>query len=438
MLLSIKNRSLYFLAIICLIIGVVNFSYAKTNILKSDEDEQLLKEVIKLVKDRYVQEKSEKEIVEAALSGILSSLDPHSAYLNVDSFKEVQVQTKGQFGGVGIEIIMDRSLVKVISPIDDTPAYNAGIKAGDYISQINGTSVVGLTIFQVVDKLRGKPNTSVLVKVLREGEEEPLDFKITRKIIKINPVKSKIYNNIAYIKINSFSENADQEVIKHLSKLQHKIGAQKMIGLVLDLRNNPGGLLDQSVEISDLFLNKNQKIVSIKGKNKAADKHYFAKSDENLVKDLPIIVLINEGSASASEIVAGALQDHKRAVIMGQKSFGKGSVQSIIPMQNSNSAIKLTVALYYTPNDISIQADGIHPDVVVRDAKIEHKEKSSSKRTEASLNNHLERQITEVNQKNADKNLQDANFELNNQDYQLARALDLIIGLSVLKQTVSK
>ena len=403
-----------------------------TNNLDENYD-SFLQNIIKRVKKDYVEEKTNKQLFEAAAHGILSSLDPHSSYLDEDELKEMQVQTKGEFGGVGIEITLEYSLVKVISAIDDTPAQKAGVKSGDYISKVDGKSIAGSSIEEVVKKLRGKPGTKVAVTILRKGEKQPIEFTLNRQNIQVKAVKSSRKKDIAYIKISSFSEQAYSGMIAEIKKLVVTIGKDKIRGLVLDLRNNPGGLLDQAVKVSDVFLDKGLTIVSIRGRNKEGTV-YKDESDQNLIAGVPIVVLINEGSASASEIVAGALQDNNRAVIVGTKSFGKGSVQSVIPLENKKGALKLTTALYYTPSGKSIQAHGIDPDIIVTEAKLELKKAINDDRAEANLNGHLKNQIEEAVKESKKDKLEDDNMELYNEDYQLARSVDLLRGISVYKK----
>lgn len=402
------------------------------NTVTSRSQQEFLNDVISRVKTEYVEEKTDTQLAEAAANGILSSLDPHSSYLNEESLKEMQVQTKGEFGGLGIEITMEHSVVKIISPIEDTPAYKAGIKAGDYISKIEDETTVGMSINDVVKKLRGKPGTKVTITILRKGEKQPLVKKITRQIIKVKAVRSSQFKDIAYIKINSFSQQAYKGVIKKIKEIRKNTSNKKIKGLVLDLRNNPGGLLDQSIKISDLFLDKGKTIVSIKGRDKEQAKYYKDGSNEDLIPGVPIVVLINEGSASASEIVSGALQDNNRAIIMGVKSFGKGSVQTIIPLDRNNGALRLTTSLYYTPSDKSIQAHGIEPDVIVEEAKIK-KTENGAHRSEAALKGHLEVHISEAIKEAKKNQLKDDNVALYEEDYQLARAVDLLRGISVYK-----
>ena len=404
--------------------------------LAQEDQKEFLEDVISRVKKDYVEEKTDRQLAEAAASGLLSSLDPHSSYLNEDALKEMQVQTKGEFGGVGIEITLEFSVVKVVSAIDDTPAFKAGIHSGDYITKVDDKSIIGLTIEEVVKKLRGKPGTKVKVTILRKGEKAPLEKILTRQIIKVKAVKSAKFKDVAYIKINTFSEQAYSGLVAELKKIKNQIGEKNLKGLVLDLRNNPGGLLDQAIKVSDTFLNKGQVIVSIKGRN-SESKEYKDEADEALIAHLPIVVLINDGSASASEIVAGSLQDHHRAVVMGIKSFGKGSVQTVIPLEKNHGALRLTTSLYYTPNGKSIQASGIQPDIEVTNAKIE-KQLKVDRDAEADLKGHIEVQIQEAIIDSKKEKVGDDNIDLYSQDYQLARAIDLVRGVDVYKAVSKK
>ena len=403
--------------------------------------DDFLSQVLERVKKDYVEEKSESQLVEAAASGILSSLDPHSSFLNVDDLKEMSIHTKGEFGGVGIEITTEMSVAKVVSAIEDTPAYRADIKSGDYIVRIDGKSTYSMRIDEIVKKIRGKVNTPVKLTIYRKGEKEPLEKTIIRRIIKIKPIKSSRFNDVAYIKITNFSEKTFTELQADLKKLKTQIGEKNLKGLVLDLRNNPGGLLDQAIEVSAGFLDKDKTVVSIKGKVGVL-KEFKTESNQFLVPNLPIVVLINEGSASASEIVAGALQDHKRAVIMGSKSFGKGSVQTIIPLENNQGALKMTTALYYTPSGRSIQAMGIEPDIELVQASIE-KQKNLERDSEADLKGHIEIKIQDSIEKTAKSSkekqkIADENIDIYQKDYQLARALDLIRGIGLYNSIIKK
>lgn len=410
--------------------AISEVSTKQKSVAIEEDQAYFLMEVMARVKKDYVDEKTDKQLAEAAATGILSGLDPHSAYLDENSLKEIQVQTKGEFGGLGIEITMDMTVLKVIAAIDDTPAAKAGVKSGDYITKVDGKSIIGTSMEEVVKKLRGKPGSKVTITIIRKGEKAPIDKTITRRIIKVKAVKSARFNDVAYIKISSFSEQAYIGLEKELRKLKKDIG-KDFKGLVLDLRNDPGGLLDQAISVSDAFLNKGKTIVSIKGR--AMDsREYVDERNEDLIPGAPIVVLINEGSASASEIVAGALQDNKRAVIMGVKSFGKGSVQTVIPLEKNHGALKLTTALYYTPNGTSIQAHGIEPNIVINDAKIE-KQALVDKGSEADLNGHLEVQLQDAVIEAKKEQIKDNDFTLYEQDYQLARAIDLIRGISIYK-----
>jgi carboxyl-terminal processing protease len=402
------------------------------------DDNQFLQDIVKRVKKDYVEEKTDKQLIEAAAGGVLSSLDPHSAYLNEDALKEMQEQTKGEFGGVGIEITVEYSMIKVISSIEGTPAEKAGIKSGDYISKIDGKSVVGMKIEEVVKKLRGKPGTKVVVTILRKTEKTPIEVILQRQNIQIKPVRSSKEKDVVYIKINSFSERTYSGVSAELEKIINQIDRDKVKGIVLDLRGNPGGLLDEAVNVSDLFLDKNQVIVSISGRNKDEAKVYKDNSDQILTKDIQMAVLINEGSASASEIVAGALQDNKRAIILGVKSFGKGSVQSVIPLKENRGALKMTTALYYTPSGKSIQAHGIDPDIIIDSTtKLQKADQNpaGSINSEAALEGHLKNQIEDEIKFSKQSKIGDNDLELYNKDYQLSMAIDLLRGISVYRTT---
>ena len=383
----------------------------------------LFGEVYERVRSEYVEEIKDKDLIEAAINGMLQSLDPHSSYLNSDSFEEMKVQTKGEFGGLGIEVTMENGLVKVVSPIDETPAAKAGIKSGDYISHIDQEAVMGLTLSEAVDKMRGPVNTPILITVIRKGEE-PFDVEIVRDIIKITSVKIKVHDEVGYLRITSFTQKTHKNLIKEFSKLENKMNGN-MKGLVLDLRNNPGGLLDQAVSVSDAFLERGE-IVSTRGRETDTEQRVNA-SKGDITKGIPIVVLINGGSASASEIVAGALQDHKRGILLGTSTFGKGSVQTIIPV-SSKGAIRLTTARYYTPSGKSIQATGIEPDIFVPQSKLEVLE-NNNERKESSLRGHLDKKNTEPKENIAEEiEKNDENLE---EDYQLNRAIDLIKSINV-------
>ncbi len=383
----------------------------------------LFGEVMERAKATYVEDVEDKKLIESAINGMLVSLDPHSSYLDAQSFKYMNEQTKGKFGGLGIEVTMEQGVVKVVSPIDDTPASRAGLKPGDYITNIDGANVVGMTLNDAVDKMRGKPGSKVRLTI-RRINEKPFDVTLKREEIKIQSVKSDVKaDDIAYIRITSFSEDVDKNVEKAFKKAQ-KEKKNKIAGVVLDVRNNPGGLLDQAVAVSDLFLNQGE-IVSTRSRNPEDTLRYTAE-DGDITGGLPIVVLINDGSASASEIVAGALQDHKRAIVLGEKSFGKGSVQTVVPLGNYG-AMRLTTARYYTPSGRSIQAKGIEPDVEVHPAKVEEV-KSAYNFSEAEYGNALKNEKAETEKKKKDDRPQDNDWR---KDYQLSRAVDLVKALGI-------
>ncbi len=383
----------------------------------------LFGEVMERAKISYVEEVEDKKLIEAAINGMLSSLDPHSSYLDDQSFKYMNEQTKGKFGGLGIEVTMENGVVKVVSPIDDTPAFEAGLKPGDYITHINGEQVVGLSLNDAVDKMRGKIGSKVKLTI-RRINEKPFDVTLKREEIKIQSVKSDLKaGDVAYVRITSFSEDVDKMIEKAIQKAR-KEAKGNLKGVVLDVRNNPGGLLDQAVNVSDLFLNQGE-IVSTRSRNEEDTVKYTAKEGD-IINGLPIVVLINDGSASASEIVAGALQDHKRAIILGEKSFGKGSVQTVIPL-GKYGAMRLTTARYYTPSGRSIQATGIVPDVEVHPAKVEEIT-NDFERSEAELSNALKNETIDNNQAKEAAAQKD---EDTLKDYQLSRAIDLVKALGI-------
>ena len=348
----------------------------------------LFGDVFEKIRSDYVEKPDEQKLVEAAINGMLGSLDPHSSYMDAKSFRDMQVQTRGEFGGLGIEVTQEDGLIKVVTPIDDTPAARAGILSGDIISAIDGENVQGLSLNQAVDKMRGAPDTSVTLKILRGSNKDPQDIKLTRAVIQIKSVRERQEgDDIGYIRITQFNEQTFEGVRAAIQKFQNDIPAGKFRGYILDLRNNPGGLLDQSIDVVNCFLDRGE-IVSTRGRNADETMRYNARPGD-LSKGKPVVVLINGGSASASEIVAGALQDHKRATILGTRSFGKGSVQTIIPLGQNNGAVRLTTARYYTPAGRSIQAKGIDPDVtVLQDVPDDLKGKDDTK-GEASLRGHL-------------------------------------------------
>jgi carboxyl-terminal processing protease len=348
----------------------------------------LFGDVFEKVRTDYVEKPDDQRLAEAAINGMLTSLDPHSSYMDAKSFRDMQVQTRGEFGGLGIEVTQDDGAIKVVTPIDDTPASKAGILSGDIITAIDGENVSGLSLNQAVDKMRGAVNTSVTLKIQRGTGKEPFDVKLTRAVITIKSVRNKIDgDDIGYIRITQFNEQTFDGVKEAIDKFTKEIPSDKFKGYVVDLRNNPGGLLDQSIAVSNAFLDHGE-IVSTRGRNADETQRYNARPGD-ISKGRPLVILINGGSASASEIVAGALQDHKRATILGTRSFGKGSVQTIIPLGQNNGAVRLTTARYYTPSGRSIQAKGIEPDIEVQeDIPAELKGKDDTK-GEASLKGHL-------------------------------------------------
>ena len=348
----------------------------------------LFADVFEKIRTDYVEKPDDQKLVEASINGMLTSLDPHSSYMDAKGFRDMQVQTHGEFGGLGIEVTQDNDLIKVVTPIDDTPASKGGILSGDIISAIDGEQVSGLTLNQAVDKMRGPVNTPVTLTVLRGEKKDPKDIKLTRAVITIKSVRNKIEGgDIGYIRITQFNEQTFDGVKEAIDKFDKEVPDNKFKGYILDLRNNPGGLLDQSIAVSNAFIDRGE-IVSTRGRNADETQRYNARPGD-ISHGKPLVVLINGGSASASEIVAGALQDHKRGTIMGTRSFGKGSVQTIIPLGQSNGAIRLTTARYYTPSGRSIQAKGIEPDVVVQeDVPADIKGKDDTK-GEASLKGHL-------------------------------------------------
>ena len=405
---------------------------AKENKKSQEEDAvdtyemlNLFGEVLERTKLSYVEEVSDKKLIESAINGMLVSLDPHSSFLDAQSFKYMNEQTKGKFGGLGIEVTMEQGVVKVVSPIDDTPASEAGIKPGDYITHIDGRQVMGLSLNDAVDKMRGKVGTKVRLTIVR-ANEQPFDVVVKREEIKIQSVKNDIKaGDVAYIRITSFSEDVDKMAEKAIEKAKKEV--KNLKGIVIDVRNNPGGLLDQAVNVSDLFLDKGE-IVSTRSRN-AEDTVRYSAQKGDIAKGLPIVVLINSGSASASEIVAGALQDHKRAVILGEKSFGKGSVQTVIPL-DKYGAMRLTTARYYTPSGRSIQAEGIIPDIVVHPAKVEVIDNSFNM-SEAEFDSALKNDMKKASTKQSDKEKEDEDLE---KDYQLSRAVDMVKALAIYSQ----
>jgi len=431
-------------SIIISVVMLLSVSDANAKVLKSDIEEKLdlFSEVFERVRLHYVDELEDGVIIDKAISGMLSGLDPHSSFLDKKSFQKMQEQTSGEFGGLGITVSWDKNVVKVISPIDDTPADKAGIQAGDYIIKIDGEDVEGTDLNHAVEKMRGKVGSKITLTILREGEL-PFERTLTREIIKTPSVKSELKDDeVAYVRITSFSQTAAENTKKAVEELTIKAKDKNkdIKGLVLDLRNNPGGLLNQAVEVSDLFLDQGD-IVSTKGRNKA-ENQVFKASKGDILNQKPIVVLINDGSASASEIVTASLKDNKRAIIMGTKSFGKGSVQSVIPL-SGGAGMKLTTALYYTPNDVTIQAKGVTPDIEVKQAKLEEY-KSVIKFSESALNGHIEnaKEPEKKDKKNKSKSKKKTKIEKKDSeeeakfvDYQLIRAIDTVKALALWDAT---
>jgi len=385
---------------------------------------QAFSEVYLKIKQNYVQEISDKEIFDNAIKGMLEGLDPHSTFLNEKDFKDLQIGTKGEFGGLGIEITMEGGYVKVITPIDDTPAFNAGIQSGDLIIEIDNNSVQGMSLSEAVDLMRGKIGTSILLTIAREGESSPIEVKIIRDKIKVKSVKYEVIeDNFGYIRISSFQSKTGKNLKKALKDLKAST-KNNIKGYVIDMRNNPGGVLGAAVDVSDAFIKGKKKIVFTRGR--AEDAMYeFVSNNTDLADGKPIVVLINGGSASASEIVAGALQDHKRAIIMGTQSFGKGSVQTILPI-SSKTAVKMTTARYYTPNGRSIQAKGITPDIIV-----ENLEFSSASKDKILKESDLLGHLKNTDKKNGNSKLKKQNKKIEN-DYQLSEAINLLKGLNII------
>ena len=386
---------------------------------------ELFGDIFERVRADYVDEVGDEQLIEAAINGMLSSLDPHSAYLNEKNYRDMQVQTRGEFGGLGIEVTMEQGLVKVVSPIDDTPAHRAGLKPGDFITHIDGDTVLGLNLSAAVEKMRGRVNTDIILTIRREGEE-PFDVTITRAVITIQSVRSRVEDDVGYLRITNFNEQTQPGLERAISKITEELG-DRLIGYVLDLRNNPGGLLTQAVSVSDSFLERGE-IVSTRGREEGEASRFNA-SPGDLAGGLPVVVLINEGSASASEIVAGALQDHRRAIVVGTRSFGKGSVQTIMPIPGAG-AMRLTTARYYTPSGRSIQQTGIEPDIFVEQARLEPVETRRRLREE-----NLRNALTNENgpeEAGAPSATQNDNAD----DYQLTRAMDLLRGIALYRTRV--
>ena len=381
---------------------------------------ELFGDIFEKVRKLYVEETNDKELIESAINGMLQSLDPHSSYLNKDSYSDMKVQTRGEFGGLGIEVTMEQGFVRVVSPIDNTPAARAGLETGDLITHLDGKPVLGINLAEAVDMMRGRVGSDIKLTIRRKGKD-PFDVIITRAIIQIQSVRGHAEDKIAYLRITSFNEKTYSGLSREITKIKKELG-NKMNGLVLDLRRNPGGLLNQAIKVSDAFLERGE-IVSTRGRNNKNSKRFNAKPGD-LINGLPMVVLINGGSASASEIVAGALQDHRRAVIMGTQSFGKGSVQTIMPI-SGHGAMRLTTASYFTPSGRSIQKTGVTPDIEVQQVKIEPSSQTDRLR-EKDLRNARDGDNSAVKTSN-----RPIVKSIKNSDYQLNRAIDLLKGISL-------
>jgi len=426
----------FFLFCIIIALSVTGSTASKNK--ETYEYLDLFGQIFDRVRSQYVDNVTDEELIEKAIDGMLTGLDPHSGYMNEEVWEEMQMDTQGKFGGLGIEITMEEGFVKVISPIEDPPAYKAGVLAGDFIIQIDDAPVFGLTLSEAVELMRGEKGDPITITISREGVE-PFEVNIIRDIIKIQSVKYEIFDNVGYLRITSFTEQTESGLIKYIKKIKEELD-NKQIGFVLDLRSNPGGLLKQSVKVSDIFLEQGE-IVSTRGRNKEDILRYRAKKGDR-INGQPLIVLINGGSASASEIVAGALQDHKRAIIVGTKSFGKGSVQTIIPFKKSGNnksttGIRLTTARYYTPSGESIQGKGIMPDIIIEQGTFESKE--FKRYSEADLKDSLDNEDNEnKNDENSDADEETEEENRLDTDYQLARAVDLIQGIGIYQETLSE
>jgi len=420
----------------------------------------LFADVFERIRANYVKDVDDEELIEAAINGMLTSLDPHSTYLNSKKYENMRVQTSGEFGGLGIEVTMDKGVILVVAPMDDTPAYRAGVQAGDYITKIDGEQINGLTLNEAVDKMRGKVGTDIDVTIVREGESDVIEITITRAIIEVQSVRHRIEDEIGYVRISSFTEKTTSGLREALAEIDEELG-ENLQGIVLDLRNNPGGLLDQAVDVSSAFLDRGE-IVSTRTRNDRNIQRYNAKPGDNIDKK-SLVVLINGGSASASEIVAGALQDHERAVVVGTQSFGKGSVQTVMPL-STDGAMSLTTAYYFTPSGNSIQNEGIVPDVVVEQLRLNDREAIRARRSEASLRGSLanpnaskdddgkdseegEEEATDndASEENADADTEETDEDSEEEeeetpqlttaqdDYQLNFALNLIRGMAIAR-----
>ncbi|WP_170341494.1 S41 family peptidase [Ruegeria arenilitoris] len=405
------------------------------------EQLDLFGDIFERIRAQYVEEVAPEELIEAAIDGMLTSLDPHSSYLSPDDAEQMRVQTRGEFGGLGIEVTQEDGFVKVVSPIDGTPADEAGIEAGDFITHVDGESILGLTLDKAVDLMRGPVGSEIVITVVREGEPDPFDVTIIRDTIKLTAVRARTEGTSVVLRVTTFNDQTFPNLKEGMEKqIAEAGGIDKVNGFVLDLRNNPGGLLTQAIKVSDAFLNEGE-IVSTRGRN-PEDGERFNATPGDLAQGKPIVVLINGGSASASEIVAGALKDHHRAIVVGTKSFGKGSVQTVMPLRG-DGAMRLTTSRYYTPSGRSIQALGVSPDIIVEQPRVrpeaeEEEESNARTRSEADLRGSLNNDSLtedEIRQIEEDRTKAEETAELRNEDYQLAYAIDILKGLSAFNPT---
>ncbi|NRB03487.1 MAG: S41 family peptidase [Rhodobacteraceae bacterium] len=413
---------------------------AQENANKASVYEQLdlFGDIFERIRAQYVEEVDASDLIEAAIDGMLTSLDPHSSYLSPEDAAQMRIDTRGEFGGLGIEVTQEEGFVKVVSPMDDTPAFNAGIEAGDFITHVDGESILGLTLDEAVERMRGPVGSEIIITVVREGEQEPFDVTIIRDTIELQVVRNRIVGDTVVVRISTFNDKTTPKLEEKLAEgIEELGGMDNVTGIVLDLRNNPGGLLTQAIRVSDAFLNEGE-IVSTRGRDPAEGDRFNA-TPGDLAEGKPIVVLINGGSASASEIVAGALQDHRRAIVVGTKSFGKGSVQTVMPLRG-DGAMRLTTARYFTPSGRSIQALGVSPDIVVEqprralNAEEEEETQTRQRRSEADLRGRLDSDLSEdeIRQIEEDRAKAEAAAQLRVDDYQLAYAIDILIGLSAL------
>ncbi len=401
------------------------------------EELRTLSDVLDRVQRDYVESVDERRLLTDAIRGLLSNLDPHSSFLDANEFRELQEGTTGEFGGLGIEVNMEDGLIRVVAPIDDTPAARAGIRTGDLITRIDDTPVKGMSLNDAVTRMRGQPDTAVTLTVLREGEDQPLTFTLMRAVIQVRSVRSRILApGFGYVRISQFQSRTTQDLISEISSLRESMGETGLRGVVLDLRNNPGGVLSAAVGVSNAFIDSQELLVYTAGRN-PEERQNFNANPGDLLDGAPLVVLVNRGSASASEIVAGALQDHRRAIIMGETTFGKGSVQTILPLANG-SAIKLTTARYFTPQGRSIQAEGIQPDIRLASIRVTREERLAAEVREADLPAHLRNGLEEKGEDDAEgmpdsQSDVDSTTELAQNDFPLYEALNLLKGISLLR-----